>query len=182
LGAAGSVAEERFGAIAVAEGRMDEGLLEPLSAAATAQGRTFGAQMLADGLATPGQVAELLRLQATRRFEAILTMNGGVEVHERRAAEPVLQQPLGAAVVALFRDRLPLDVISELFEAPPLASVPTTERAAFIERLKVSGAELRVWRKIVQGESREALLEECTRQLKSVRFLGALLALGLLDW
>jgi hypothetical protein len=106
--------EERIGTlVARAKGLAPE-LIEAIARGAAVKGKMLGDALIAEGLLSPTELVGLLEQQTIGRFFKTLTMPGAVRSKPLSTMRGVVRKPVGALMIAAFREHLPLPVIETL--------------------------------------------------------------------
>jgi hypothetical protein len=172
---------ERFGDMLVSEGLLDAALLEPVAAEAARRKTLLGEQLVTDGLLSAADLLAALDRQVTFRMGAALSMRGVVNVDPPRGLQPSLQVPLTVAVAAAFRAWVPLAAIEADLLMPDEDELPRPldDSAPAFALLELGPAELRLTKRLAQGERLDALLSSGAPREPVLRLAGALRAIGL---
>lgn len=178
LGGVSDYPDERVGALIAAEGKVDPALIDAIAKAAAAQGRMLGDALIGEGLLTPTDLAAVLERQSVLRFERALTMDGRVRSLKLGTVRGVIRKPVGALLVAFFRDRLSPEVVETLAMFLPRSAFKLQGQDQEFSTLGLSPAELRVQRRLAQGESLLQMTEGPQGD-QALRLVLALTSLGL---
>jgi len=171
---------ERIGDMLVAEGLLDAVLLEPVAAEAARRGTLLGEQLVSDGLMTSSDLLAALDRQVSFRMGAALSMRGVVSVDPSRGLQPSVQVPLTVAVAGAFRAWVPLGAIeADLTAGDDRPPVPLDDSAPALALLELGPAELRITRRLANGERLDAILASGAPREPVLRLAGALRAVGL---
>lgn len=181
IGAESNLKTERLGDMLVSEGLLDPLLLEPVAAEAARRKTLLGEQLVADGLLSAPDLLSALDRQVTFRMGAGLSMRGVVAVEPSRGLQPSVQVPLTVAITAAFRQWVPLAAIESelLYQEKDEPGVKLDDASPVFSSLELGPAELRITRRLAQGESLEAILASGQPREPVLRLAGALQAVGL---
>lgn len=171
---------ERLGEFLVAQNRVDAALVDVLVAEARKAGRLLGEQLVADGLLSPTEVAELLEAQARERFARMLVMPAELRISENAPARAMLRWPIGATLVEAFRQRLPQEAITRTVTSLLEARLLVDSGDERLTSLQLLPAELRAVRRLATGEAPADLLRTAAPPAPLERLFCALAALELL--
>jgi hypothetical protein len=179
IGADSNVQSERLGDMLASEGRLNPDLVEPAAIAAARKGKLLGDQLIAIGMLSPLDVWNALERQVLFRFANAVSMSGSVSVAPKQPVKGVVRRPLGAAVVGLFRERLKIAPINQFLTDRPRNQVKLDISTSGFSRLELVPAELRVCRRLADGENLGQLLDGADAPENVLRIAAALVALGL---
>jgi hypothetical protein len=174
-----NVKAERLGDMLAAEGRLDPVLIEPVAAEAAKQGHLIGDQLVADGLLEPAELTAALDRQVELRFASALTASGNVALDGPSEKPMMVNIPLGAAMMAAFRSRVPLEAIEFHLEDPDREPVALDLQSPAVTRLELGPAQLKVCNRLAAGESLAQMVEGGIPRDPAYRLAGALNALRL---
>lgn len=179
VSAVSNVKRERLGDMLVEEGKLDIVLLEPVAEEAKKHKRLLGDQLVEDKLLTPTELAEALDRQLQLRFEGALQTPGQVTIEDKAIPKSAYHLPLSEAVMNAFRHRVPLAAIELHLADPDRGETRLDLASPGFTRLSVGPSELRVCRRLAQGESLAQLLAAGFPREPVLRLCGALSTLGL---
>ena len=177
VGGVSDFPDERVGALLAEAKLVDPALIDAIAKAASAQGRMLGDALIAEHLITPTDLARVLEHQTFVRFERALTMLGAVSNHQLGTVRGVVRKPLGALLLAVFRDKLTAPLVESLALFVAGTSYAVMGKEADIADLALSPPEMRVLRRLIQGESLNQMLTGPQGD-QALRLVLALLALG----
>ncbi|MGA9520230.1 MAG: DUF4388 domain-containing protein [Myxococcaceae bacterium] len=182
IGADSTLLTERLGTLLVARGMLDPALVEPLVEASQRSGVFFGDQLVAEGLVSQTDLAQILERQAMARFDRAVQMEGTVTVGPKTPVRIVVRKALGPLVVELFRERLPLEAAMTLVASVPPTAARMREGHFAQSELKLTPIEERYWRQLAAGQDVSAVLDRASDSNGALRFVASLVGLGALGW
>ena len=176
VGSESTVKADRLGDLLASRGRLDAALIEPLDAEAKKNNRLLGEQLIRDGLITAPELALLLEEQVTLRFNSTLLMSGDVTVGPRQQTPVMVRKPLGALVLAAFRDKVGVDALGPLLANKPerFTQFPTE---AEVYELALQPWESRAIRRFAT-ETVAQVIQSNPSPEKPLRLIAALVGLG----
>ena len=177
VGGVSDFPDERVGAMLAAAKMVDPALIDAVAKAAAAQGRMLGDALIAEGLITPTDLAAVLENQTYVRFERTLSMPGVVRERQLGTVRGVVRRPVGALLVAVFRDKLPPATIETLMIFAPATRYALNGKDTELNDLALTPSETRTLRRLGQGEELQQLLSTPQGE-QAARLVLALLSLG----
>lgn len=171
--------EERIGNLVAKSKGLAPELIEAIAKGAAVQGKMLGDALIAEGLLTPTDLVGLLEEQTVRRFHRTLTMRGPVRSAPLSTMRGVIRRPVGALLIASFREHLSSEVIEALGLVAAGTPYAVMGKDGEVAELGLTPAETRNLRRLAHGESLNQVASGPQAE-QTLRVVLALIALGVL--